>query len=77
MIEPKPVISRSKMNDKFVEIKNVKRFKSVVDHIHHGKLKGVERMALIFGAPGLGKSETALQFAASNGSVYIRMKKLM
>jgi DNA transposition AAA+ family ATPase len=65
------------MKDKFIEIKNVKRFRSVVDRIHHARLKGVERMALIFGAPGLGKSECALQFAATNGSVYIRMKKLM
>ena len=65
------------MKDKFIQIKNVKRFQSAVDRIHHAKLKGVERMALIFGAPGLGKSECALQFAATNGSVYIRMKKLM
>jgi DNA transposition AAA+ family ATPase len=65
------------MKDKFIEIKNVKRFRSAVDRIHHARLKGVERMALIFGAPGLGKSECALQFAATNGSVYIRMKKLM
>lgn len=65
------------MKDKFIQIKNVKRFQSAVDRIHHAKLKGVERMALIFGAPGLGKSECALQFAATNGSVYMRMKKLM
>jgi DNA transposition AAA+ family ATPase len=65
------------MKDVFVLIKNVKRFQSAVDRIHHAKLKGVERMALIFGPPGLGKSETALQYAASNGALYMRMKKLM
>ena len=65
------------MKDKFCETKNVKRFRSAVGRIHHDKLKGVERMALVFGAPGLGKSECALQFAATNGSLYIRMKKLM
>ena len=65
------------MKDKFIQIKNVKRFQSAVDRIHHAKLKGVERMALVFGAPGLGKSECALQFAATNGSVYMRLKKLM
>jgi DNA transposition AAA+ family ATPase len=65
------------MKDVFVPIKNVKRFHSAVDRIHHAKLKGVERMALIFGAPGLGKTETALQYAASNGALYMRMKKLM
>ncbi len=65
------------MKNQFVEIKNVKRFRSAVDRIHHAKLKGVERMALVFGAPGLGKSETALQYAAQNGALYMRMKKLM
>lgn len=65
------------MRDQFVETKNVKRFRTVIDRIHHAKLKGVERMALVFGAPGLGKTETALQYAANNGSLYIRMKKLM
>lgn len=65
------------MKDKFIQIKNVKRFQSAVDRIHHAKLKGVERMALIFGPPGLGKSESALQYAASDGAVYMRMKKLM
>ena len=34
-------------------------------------------MALVYGDPGLGKSETALNYAANNGSLYIRMKKLM
>jgi DNA transposition AAA+ family ATPase len=66
------------MKDIFITgLKNVKRFRSAVEHIHHAKLKGMERMALIFGAPGLGKSETALQFAANNGALYMRMKKLM
>ncbi len=64
------------MKDQFVIVKNVKRFQSAADRIHH-KLKGMERMALIYGDPGLGKSECALQYAASNGSLYIRMKKLM
>lgn len=64
------------MKDKFVMIKNAKKFNGAIDRIHH-KLKGMERMVLIFGDPGLGKSETALQYAANNGSLYIRMKKLM
>lgn len=64
------------MRDQFVKIKNAMHFQSAVDRIHH-KLKGMERMALIFGDPGLGKTETALQYAATNGSLYIRMKKLM
>lgn len=65
------------MQDKFVEIKNVKRFRAAVARIHHHNLKGVERMALIYGDPGLGKTETALQYAAGNGALFIRMRKLM
>jgi DNA transposition AAA+ family ATPase len=64
------------MKDQFVPIKNARRFQQAVDRIHH-KLKGIERMALFFGDPGLGKTETALHYAANNGSLYIRMKKLM
>ena len=64
------------MRDQFVTTKNVRKFHNAADRIHH-KLKGMERMALVFGDPGLGKSETALHYAANNGSLYIRMKKLM
>ena len=64
------------MKDQFVTTKNVRQFHNAADRIHH-KLKGMERMALVFGDPGLGKTETALHYAANNGSLYIRMKKLM
>lgn len=65
------------MQDKFVEIKNAKRFRAAVGRIHHHNLKGVERMCLIFGDPGLGKTETALQYASGNGAIFLRMRKLM
>jgi DNA transposition AAA+ family ATPase len=65
------------MKDQFVPIKNARRFQQAVDRIHHVKLKGVERMVLIFGDPGLGKTETAIQYAAGNGALFIRMRKLM
>ncbi|MGO8988764.1 MAG: AAA family ATPase [bacterium] len=70
------------MKDLFVTTKNVKRFQAVMDRIHR-QLKGMPRMGLIFGQPGLGKTECALQYAASNNGgfqntvLYIRMKKLM
>ena len=64
------------MKDKFVVTKNVKHFHTAIEHINH-KLKGVERMALVYSDPGLGKTETALHYAANNGSVMIRTKKLM
>lgn len=65
------------MQDKFVEVKNSKRFRAAVERIHHHNLKGVERMCLIYGDPGLGKTETALQYASSNGAIFMRMRKLM
>lgn len=64
------------MRDKFIEVRNVRKFRSIMDRMHH-HLKGQGRMALVYGDPGLGKSETALNYAANNGSLYIRMKKLM
>lgn len=64
------------MNDNFVTTKNVKKFRAAAERIHH-RLKGVERMALFFGPPGLGKSETAIHYAVNNPCIYIRMKKLM
>jgi hypothetical protein len=64
------------MRDKFVEVRNVRKFRAVMERMHHN-LKGQGAMALVFGDPGLGKSECALQWAANNNSLYIRMKKLM
>jgi len=64
------------MKDKFVQTKNVRRFRGAVEHINH-RLKGVERMALVFSDPGLGKTETALHYAANNSAIMIRTKKLM
>jgi DNA transposition AAA+ family ATPase len=55
----------------------VKKFNAIMDRIHNVRLKGMCQMALVFGAPGLGKTESALRYAANNGAVYIRMKKLM
>ena len=65
------------MKDQFVPIKNTRRFQQAVDRIHHHNLKGVERMVLIYGDPGLGKTETAIQYASSNGAIFLRMRKLM
>jgi hypothetical protein len=64
------------MRDKFVEVRNVRKFRAIMDRMHR-HLKGQGRLALIYGDPGLGKSETALNYAANNGALYIRMKKLM
>jgi len=65
------------MKDLFVtDLKNVQKFYSAIEKVNH-KLTGVERMALVFSDPGYGKTRTALHYAANNGAVMIRTKKLM
>lgn len=65
------------MKDIFVkDLKNVVKFNTIIKKVNH-TLTGVERMALIFSDPGYGKSRTALHYAANNGAVMIRTKKLM
>lgn len=60
------------MKDHFVITKNVKRFQMVINRINH-KLRGVERMALVTGEIGLGKSEAAIQYGAHNGAVILNI----
>jgi DNA transposition AAA+ family ATPase len=64
------------MKEQFVITKSVKKFYQAYDHINH-KFKGVERMALIIGEPGLGKTATAIHCCAQNGAVMIRTLELM
>jgi DNA transposition AAA+ family ATPase len=65
------------MKDIFVQdLKNVQKFYSLIERVNH-KLTGVERMGLAFSDPGYGKTRTALHYAAGNGAVMIRTKKLM
>jgi DNA transposition AAA+ family ATPase len=65
------------MKDLFVtDLKNVKKFYQVIEKVNHNYAY-IEKMALVFSEPGLGKSRTALYYAANNGAVMIRTKKLM
>ena len=64
------------MHHKFIFTKNVKKFASAAENINH-KLIGMERMALVAGEPGLGKSETAQWYHAKNNAVYIRVMGMM
>lgn len=64
------------MHHKFIITKNVKKFASAAENINH-KLVGMERMALVAGEPGLGKSETAQWYHAKNNAVYIRVMGMM
>jgi DNA transposition AAA+ family ATPase len=64
------------MKSNFVITKNVSRFHNGIDHINH-KLKGVERMLLVTGEPGLGKTDAAIHYCAQNGAILIRTLQLM
>ena len=41
------------------------------------KLKGREKMGLVMGEPGVGKTETSMHYAAKNGAVILRSIELM
>ena len=58
------------MKEKFVVTKNIKKFQSAIQRINH-KLHGVERMAVIAGEVGLGKTVAALYFGVSEGATML------
>ncbi len=64
------------MKDKFVETKSFRLFREGIDHINQ-KLKGVERMMLAVGEPGLGKTESAIRHCAMSGAIFIRTLEMM
>jgi DNA transposition AAA+ family ATPase len=67
------------MKQNFAVTGNVKRFVSAVDAVVKAPPR-IDRMALVYGPPGLGKTETALWWWNQNmgsGAVYVRTKKLM
>lgn len=64
------------MKEKFVNTKNVKKFLQVIQKTNHKKV-GMERMALIFGKPGYGKTEAAVRYVANNSAIMVRTKELM
>lgn len=65
------------MKHKFVFTKSVRQFFDGISHITH-KHKGLERMLLVIGEPGLGKTEAAVYYCAHNpGAIFIRTFELM
>ncbi len=64
------------MNKKFVKTKNVKAFISLVSNIKKAP-KNVPRMGLIFGEPGLGKTETLVWLTLRHDVVLITAKNGM
>lgn len=64
------------MNKIFVKTQNVKNFIGLVENLQN-KPKNIPKMGLVYGEPGLGKSQTALWLAYKYEEVYLRSSNLM
>ena len=64
------------MNRIFVKTTNVKNFIGLVENLTN-KPKNIPKMGLIYGEPGLEKSQTALWLACKYDAIYLRATNLM
>ena len=64
------------MNKIFVKTQNVKNFIGLVENLIN-KPKNIPKMGLVYGEPGLGKSQTALWLACKYDGIYFRASNLM
>ena len=64
------------MNRIFVKTTNVKNFIGLVENLLN-KPKNIPKMGLLYGEPGLGKSQTALWLACKYNAIYLRATNLM
>ena len=64
------------MNKIFVKTQNVKNFIGLVENLIN-KPKNIPKMGLVYGEPGLGKSQTALWLASKYDGIYLRASNLM
>ena len=64
------------MNKIFVKTNNVKNFIGLVENLIN-KPKNIPKMGLVYGEPGLGKSQTALWLACKYDGIYLRASNLM
>ena len=60
----------------FVKTQNVKNFIGLVENLIN-KPKNIPKMGLVYGEPGLGKSQTALWLACKYDGIYLRVTNLM
>lgn len=67
---------KDKMKKIFIKTRNVRKFISLVEALKN-KPKNIPKMGLIYGEPGLGKSQTALWLACKYDGIYIRASNLM
>ncbi len=61
---------------KFVKTQNVKNFIGLIENLIN-KTKNIPKMALVYGEPGLGKSQTALWLSCKYDTIYLRATNLM
>ena len=64
------------MNKIFVKTQNVRNFIGLVENLIN-KPKNIPKMGLVYGEPGLGKSQTALWLACKYDGIYIRATNMM
>ena len=64
------------MNKTFIKTQNVKNFIGLVENLIN-KPKNIPKMGLVYGEPGLGKSQTALWLACKYNGIYLRASNLM
>lgn len=64
------------MNKTFVRTDNVKNFIGLVENLVN-KPKNIPKMGLVYGEPGLGKTQTALWLACKYDGIYLRASNLM
>ena len=64
------------MNKTFIKTQNVKNFIGLVENLIN-KSKNIPKMGLVYGEPGLGKSQTALWLACKYDGIYLRASNLM
>ena len=67
---------KDKMKKIFIKTRTVRNFIGLVEALKN-KLKNIPKMGLIYGEPGLGKSQTALWLACKYDGIYIRASNLM
>ena len=64
------------MKKTFIKTQNVKNFIGLVENMIN-KPKNIPKMGLVYGEPGLGKSQTALWLACKYDGIYLRASNLM
>ena len=59
------------MKNSLIKTKNVKKFISLMDNLQKAP-SNVSKMALVYGAFGLGKSQTIMWWVTNNDAIYVR-----